>query len=341
MLQVLKKRRGFTLIELLVVIAIIAILIALLLPAVQQAREAARRTQCKNNLKQFGLALHNYHDTHSAFPRLCFGSQQTGAGWGSEWRGYSAHVMLLPFIDQAPLYNQIEFNYHAETDGAAPDPAPTNITLFRTSKIEAFNCPSDRAYPGTGTPNNYGVSTGSHIDSWGDTAATNDGFFHKRFTTRMRDCIDGTSNSIMMGEFLHGDADNATFTKETDTVRGVAFTGNRAKPTLAELETYGAACTAGSANHTSGAGDNFFNSMLYESGINTTAPPNWKHPNCHACAGCGSGDANGLFPARSRHVGGAQLVLGDGAVRFISENIDLVTYQSLGTTHGNETIGEF
>src|SRR5688572_16336833 len=126
-----QRKRGFTLIELLVVIAIIAILIALLLPAVQQAREAARRTQCKNHLKQFGLAIHNYHDTHRAFPRLTSGSQ--GTGFGTEWRGFSAHVMLLPYIDQAPLYNQIDFQWHAETDTAATptDPAPTNINIFR------------------------------------------------------------------------------------------------------------------------------------------------------------------------------------------------------------------
>ena len=331
-------RRGFTLIELLVVIAIIAILIALLLPAVQQAREAARRTQCKNNLKQFGLALHNYHDSHRAFPRLTHGTQ--GTGFGNEWRGHSAHVMLLPYIDQAPLYNQVDFGFHAETDGAAPDPAPTNITVFRQQTIEAFNCPSDNPFPGGGTFNSYGVSTGSHFDSWGNNADSWTGFFHKRFTTRIRDALDGASNSIMMGEFLHGDNSGA-YVLEQDVVRGVAYSGTRLKPTVADLTTYGNACAAGIGNHVSYPGSNFYRGMMYESGINTVAPPNWRFANCNECGGCGNGDNNGVYPARSRHEGGAHLLLGDGAVRFISENIDLNTYQSLGTIKGNDVVGEF
>ncbi|MCB1129315.1 MAG: DUF1559 domain-containing protein, partial [Verrucomicrobiae bacterium] len=125
------NRRGFTLIELLVVIAIIAILIALLLPAVQQAREAARRTECKNKLKQLGLALHNYHDTFRAFPAAFYRGTTTSPGWG--WG-----TMILPYIDQAPLYNQWVMTVSYDNG--------QNQTARRT-KLAAYKCPSDLAYP--------------------------------------------------------------------------------------------------------------------------------------------------------------------------------------------------
>ena len=133
-LKLIGQRRAFTLIELLVVIAIIAVLIALLLPAVQQARESARRTQCKNNLKQLGVAMHNYLDTHSVFP---FGKGPSYAG-APVYARWSQHAMLLPFLDQAPLYNSIDFSYPPETPGMAgvinfmpPYVSPTGITFSR------------------------------------------------------------------------------------------------------------------------------------------------------------------------------------------------------------------
>ena len=139
------RSHGFTLIELLVVIAIIAVLIALLLPAVQQAREAARRTQCKNNLKQLGLALHNYHDAFSVFP-FGKGASYNGAAAYARW---SQHAMLLPYIDQAPLYNSINFSAPPETPGmggvinfmpAYVSPTGTNAAACR-AVINGFFCP--------------------------------------------------------------------------------------------------------------------------------------------------------------------------------------------------------
>ena len=191
------RKRGFTLIELLVVITIIAILIALLLPAVQQAREAARRTQCKNNLKQLALGAHNYHDAYSQFPPARISSNS--ASWG---------VFLLPYIDERPLYNQI----------AGKAPAPFNVDFFAVgmpavnytnpaqpneAALEVFRCPSE------GTQNTAGIS--NYLGSWGAGGIANPnlegfpdtdggGMFVTNGRVRMRDVKDGTSNTAYIGE---------------------------------------------------------------------------------------------------------------------------------------------
>ena len=196
------RRRGFTLIELLVVIAIIAILIALLLPAVQQAREAARRTQCKNNLKQLGIALHNYHDTYTKFP----------CGSYPSTNGLSWHVSILPQIEQANLWNQFEFGVHA---GGQFDSA-TNRPLCRTNPIAGFFCPSgteqradDNAldytmhYYGvmgpTGTNSQSGVAYKENING-PHGGFSQEGLFYIYTSKSMRDILDGTSNTIVVGE---------------------------------------------------------------------------------------------------------------------------------------------
>jgi len=155
------KRRAFTLIELLVVIAIIAVLIALLLPAVQQAREAARRAQCKNNLKQLGIALHNYHDVHSVFPPYVTYDQGKDCPGGPDgWTntgGYSWRVMLLPFIDQAAAFNQIDFvNHHAQ--GTCPG-SPNSWGKINNTIISGFICPTDS------TKETNGSSTGANYSA--------------------------------------------------------------------------------------------------------------------------------------------------------------------------------
>jgi prepilin-type N-terminal cleavage/methylation domain-containing protein len=338
-------RRAFTLIELLVVIAIIAILIALLLPAVQQAREAARRTQCRNNLKQIGLAMHNYHDTHTALPQLTHGTQGNGTaagvaaypGFGSEWGGHSVHTMFLPYVDQAPLYNQINLNW--VWYGGTGDGNP-NRDLVR-NKVPAYMCPSDTPPASTNDGfNNYGASTGPNR-GWEADLNRVVGFFHRRKSIRIRDVIDGTSNTIAFGEFTLGDNNNGVFVVERgDYVRNIPNAGviDPVKPTRAQLETYGNSCLAGTGNHISNRGFSWGDPMMSGTGINTIATPNWPFPNCHDCAGCGSGDANGVWAARSRHIGGAHHLFGDGAVRFISENIDFNVYQGLGSINGDEVV---
>jgi prepilin-type N-terminal cleavage/methylation domain-containing protein len=338
------NRRAFTLIELLVVIAIIAILIALLLPAVQQAREAARRTQCRNNLKQIGLAMHNYHDTHSALPQLAHGTQGNGTvgvaaypGFGSEWGGHSVHTMFLPYIDQAPLYNQINLNWvWYSADNGNP-----NRNLMRT-RVPAFMCPSDSPPASSNDGfNNYGASTGPNL-GWEADLNRVVGFFHRRKSVRIRDVIDGTSNTIAFGEMTTGDNNGGVFVLERgDYVKPVAHAGvlDRVKPTRAQLETYGNSCVAAApSGHVSDRGLQWGSPMMSGTGINTIVTPNWLYPNCHECSGCGSGDALGVWAARSRHIGGAHHLFGDGSVRFVSENIDFDLYQGLGSTNGNETV---
>jgi len=194
-----KPEGGFTLIELLVVIAIIAILVALLLPAVQQAREAARRSSCKNNLKQFGLAIHNYHDTHGVFPQGDYGSRYDSCGGNCAWRGFSTHAMVLPFMEQAPLYDQLDFNlmYNQGVNG----------TAIR-AKIPAYQCPSDVAYLGNSPGVNYVVSAGP-TTFWGGAPgrpiSEQMGMFNMGRKVSFRDLKDGTSNTIAASEALHGD----------------------------------------------------------------------------------------------------------------------------------------
>ena len=187
-------RRGFTLIELLVVIAIIAVLIALLLPAVQQAREAARRTQCRNNMHQMGLALHNYHDTHGTFPPnqvvQCTSSPASCANWSGQ---ANIWILILPFMDETALYNA--FN-HATSGSAA---ANTTVTQ---SILSQYMCPSD--LPPTPTRNvSYIANNGSYRSGYAPAYRNNwDGVFGLSTRVRMRDIRDGTSNTLAIGE--HG-----------------------------------------------------------------------------------------------------------------------------------------
>ena len=225
-----KKRLGFTLIELLVVIAIIAILIALLLPAVQQAREAARRSTCKNNLKQIGLALHNYHDTHRCFPpgwvkddratTIEYGDPNTVGSAG----GYAWAVFILPFIDETAVYNNLGLDNHSYAampngvDGSTNTREAAAATL-----LDSYFCPSDaspdrskiykdrQATPFGYPKSNYAAVNGANASGASPnifsgnvsdtlTGASLTGIFGKNSRTRMRDIIDGTSNTFMVGE---------------------------------------------------------------------------------------------------------------------------------------------
>ena len=331
------QRRGFTLIELLVVIAIIAILIALLLPAVQQAREAARRSTCKNNLKQLGLAIHNYHDTHRAFPRGNF-EQVEDSLWGgsrggdgtSSYFGFSAQAMLLPFMDQTAIYNLINFSELAN--------ATTNSEA-RYSKVPAFRCPSDLDYSGTQPGNNYVVCGGPSV--WFNISTSNEvGMFNYRKPVRFRDIVDGTSNVIAASESLIG---NHTDSQDyTDVARGITMTGPDVFKSQSDIATIATAAIAGfPSNKNVNSHRDWIIGTIGYTVFNTLAPPNWEAPDAILCSGCSEFDNRGVFAARSRHEGGVHVLLGDGSTRFVSENIDFLTWQRLGHISDRNVIGEY
>ena len=355
-----RSRSAFTLIELLVVIAIIAILVALLLPAVQQAREAARRSSCKNNLKQLGLAMHNYHDTHRVFPRANFELAGTNNGVGNRsWLGFSAHTMLLPFLEQGNVYDNINFNLHTEQ-------SPNNGPNVKQQTIPGFLCPSDPkrfgngSGRGVGPGNNYMMCAGpstyyfppSPSSSWPPTSITNTGdqigMFNFRVNVKMRDLTDGTSNVIAASEMIKGDGNSsASGYSHGDTIRSAAKPGGAPNRFLSQgqVNSWLAACEAqiGNASYPprGDTGANWTYGTGGQTVFNTLANPNSEFGMCLTCASCGANDAQGLMTASSQHQGGVQTLMGDGAVRFISENIDNTTWQRLGATNDGNVLGEF
>lgn len=339
------KRDGFTLVELLVVIAIIGILIALLLPAVQAAREAARRSQCTNNLKQIALAAHNYHDVYKTFPRYCYQST-TGL---STWEGFSAHTMLLPFMEQQAVYDTIKGLQETATGTAATDGWRNGwYTTIRRTKIAGFLCPSDSSNFTNDIGNcNYPVCVGTNTgwDGYAGVPSLNksraNGVFPRGSGSwgevKMAEIKDGTSNTIMAAEHRLGDNDGGVY-RPGDVVRGQAFSFTTHQPNQTQLDAYGAQCAAGTGNHHSHGGREWICSQQAQTAFNTIAPPNWQYPTCQDCTGCGWMDSDGVFPARSYHPGGANHALADGSIRFISETVNLLNYQAMGTRAGGEAV---
>ena len=334
-------RRGFTLIELLVVIAIIAILIALLLPAVQQAREAARRTQCKNNLKQIGLALHNYHDVHSTFPQgkiVDRNARYNGCPTWVNGSGFSWRVMILPMIEQSALYTQnTDTNMGIYTCGPFGTGAANRLVLLRTT-LPAYLCPSDATlFQGSEKPTNYPGMSGNHPSSHGDRdTQARQGIMNFR-GAKMRDIVDGTSNTAMVGEVHRGVLFNR-YSGGPSNIKGTRCQWWAAESGFCHADTFHPPNAANPDKANNKGQTPPQNGPANETGcISGTGP----------CADQVSWvddvapDEPGARGVSSAHTGGAQILFGDGAVRFVSDNIDLTTWRGVGSMNNGEITGEF
>lgn len=332
------KRRGFTLIELLVVIAIIAVLIALLLPAVQQAREAARRSQCKNNLKQLGLAMHNYHDVYKMFPTGSINTWQTGQ---SDWHNRSFLVSLLPYVDQAPLFNGYNFNIPVRS-GNTLNPAQPDNESYIARMIPAYSCPSDPSFKSSSPGNvgcNYAGNAGADV-IWGVGTSDANGVINYISAINTGSISDGTSNTLLMGEILMAGSSNpeANFARISWSLPNSGWTLAQTQATAQAA----AAAMAADPNNSNGgnnseAGHEWYLAEPEHTTFNTCLTPNYSYPSATSW----NADGAACMALRSKHTGGVHILLADGSVRFLGNNIDWQTYQYLGNRADGKNVGDF
>lgn len=334
-----RGRRGFTLIELLVVIAIIGVLVALLLPAIQQARESARRSQCTNHLKQISIALHNYADVHKLLPPGMVFSNMGAGGTDLDWGGPTQLgflVQILPYMDQAAIYESVNMNAMAWSSTLSPGHANTTAG---TQSVLAYICPSDptlpRAFSWAGFnwgSTNYAGMVGTcvvdiNVDParWDNEAGSSNGLFY-RTAIPLNAVADGLSKTIMLAEIdrnwrgqdklfrKNGDCNTVTPPPpgSTDWITNVGFRG-------------GMWMTHSEAG----------------SWVDTTRTPNFNQPDCSEWPDPRNGSGFGKLSPRSNHGGGVNIALGDGTVHFIGDSIDFIVFRSLSTYNGGESNVDF
>ncbi len=365
-----RQRRGFTLIELLVVIAIIGVLIALLLPAVQAAREAARRAQCTNNLKQLALAVHNYESANGVFPAQCVypGPLTNGSGTASMtgW-SHSWIVPLLLYTEQQPIYNA--YNFSLDPMWVAASPIGSANTTVSYSKLSLLSCPSESVsqpprqssdgvnyYGPTNYVGNYGGP--GVISRFSGTvvplpSALTSGYSNGHTgPVSIASITDGTSNTALISERLIGlvggtvlrnniDAKRAIFKSPT----GIPFSSSNGYPQAQQFVNYCKSIPGTtSAFRVSSSGQMWaagYPLHVANNNYNHFSPPNQvacQNPSDPNGGWLSYGDPSGAVPPTSNHSGGVVMAFGDGSVKFVKDTIDLQTWWAIGTRGGGEVV---
>jgi prepilin-type N-terminal cleavage/methylation domain-containing protein/prepilin-type processing-associated H-X9-DG protein len=326
-------RAGFTLIELLVVIAIIAVLISLLLPAVQSAREAARRAQCINNLKQIGIALHNYHDSQGILP---LGSQQFGA-WDNQcayWPyGHSLFTAILPYVEEGVIFNAVNFAFVANADSPQNGvfPGPAQETAIQT-QINTYICPAEtspmtyrsRFFPTSQTSYSAVIGFKDTVRWWlgCPTQIPPDGVFGLNYGARISAITDGTSNTLLVGEA-------SRFKNEVDTWYNEWSSALWFGSSIPNVSRFAAVATTAPRPNANLQIPDPNPTFTFTGDVDS-----WVYdpdPKVNALNA-------GQFGFRSPHPGGLNFLLSDGSVRFLKDSINLVVYRNLSTKAGSEVI---
>ncbi|MEX0824690.1 MAG: DUF1559 domain-containing protein [Pirellulaceae bacterium] len=326
------RRRGFTLVELLVVIAIIGVLVGLLLPAVQAAREAARRMSCSNNLKQIGLAIHNYESSLQSLPATwALTGDSSGDGW-------SVHARLLPYLEQSNLASGID--YAAGYNNATVTLTGGATERLASMRVPTYLCPSevnDRLRTKNGNPYhyplNYGANAGRFFVYNPANGDVGDGTFAANRYLKFRDCIDGLSNTMAFAEVK---AYNAYF-------RNAALGPGQSAPNVpADV------CSLGGDFKSNSGHTEWVDGRVHQVGVTTTFPPNtevlcnvggqeydvdWTNQQEGKST---TEPTYAVVTARSYHPGGVQVVMMDGSTQFMSESIDRGVWQAISTRNGRE-----
>lgn len=314
------RRQGFTLVELLVVIAIIGVLVALLLPAVQMAREAARRTQCTNNLKQLALAVHNFESAWGKLPGVGLNTQ-------SQW-AFSVQAQLLPYCEQENLRQMIDFKQPL-MNGSGGSQTLNGVQQDAARHfVDFFLCPTDarrQTYATNGgefAPTSYMINAGTG-EPITDFRQENSGLFWYTSEVRFGDIHDGTSNTLLLAEARLGNGQETPTL--TDPLRQYASFGGSGPPNLSDSVCAGATRWAGNR------GGCWIWGREFNTAFDTRRPPNAQVTDCGV-------SGTGWYKASSQHPGGVNVARADGSVAFISDTIELATWRALSTRAGREIL---